>query len=166
MVDNVNTTKWQYVFIINMSIISNHMKMKEQLCVSTASQSFYHCSVLLFSSVCCLALSPLTPFCFTVLVCEIYAGLFLLISFGLLLWSGSGWVILAGGGWVSLSGLCLCSVKLLFPMALGSVVLHSFGVGSNRDKCPTAPYITACLPCCRPHRLCLTRLQISKVAHV
>ncbi|KAG7238872.1 hypothetical protein INR49_030419 [Caranx melampygus] len=57
-------------------------------------------------------------------------------------------------------------VRLLFPIALGSVVPHWVGVGSNRDKCPTAPYITACLPHRRPHRLSLTLLQISKVARV
>lgn len=39
---------------------------------------------------------------------------------GLSVCSGSRWVIVAGGGWVSVSGLCLCSVKLLFPMKLRS----------------------------------------------
>lgn len=80
---------------------------------------------------------------------------------GLSVCSGSRWVIVAGGGWVSVSGLCLCSVKLLFPMKLRSVVPHWGGVGSNGDKCPTAPYITACLPRCRPHCHSLTLPQIS-----
>jgi len=51
-------------------------------------------------------------------------------------------------------------------MVLGSVVPRWVGVGSNGDKCPTAPYINACLPRGGPHRLSLTLMQISKVARV
>lgn len=57
------------------------------------------------------------------------------------------WMGRAGRGWLGVffGGFCLCSVRLLFPVTVGSGVR----VGSNGDKCPTAPYISACLSCCR-----------------
>ena len=60
---------------------------------------------------------------------------------------------------VSLSGLCLCSVRLLFSAVLGSVVPHWVGVGSHRDKCPTAPYITSV--CCRLARWLCSGAQMN-----
>lgn len=88
--------------------------------------------------------------CFHLPVWEIYAALFLLVSV-------AGRAVLAGGGWV---GLLSVLIRLLFPVTVGSGVR----VGSNGDKHPTAPYISARLSCCRLARwLTLVRSRANQM---
>lgn len=129
-----------FLFFLDNKKTFKHEWVYMSFCTSGcgAFEDFYLSFRLFLSvSIFSLYIPDSTPCLLCVCVCVgvIYACLFLLISF-------RGWLC-SGSGLGSFSGFCLFS-QTLVPPPQGSALCssHWVCVGSNRNKCPTPPYIT------------------------